>query len=112
MANWRKFIDRNYLYAEDLDGHDTIVTIEKVDGGVVKGASGETKKPIATLKGVAKKLALNSTNCKTIASIAGSEDVDDWVGVRVTLYPTVTEYAGQQTSCIRIRPTAPKAEGK
>lgn len=112
MAHWRKHIHRDYLYAEDLDGHDMIVTIDKVDGGVIKGASGETKKPIATLKGVAKKLALNATNCKTIASIAGSEDVDDWSGVRITLYPAMTEYAGQPTSCIRIRPTAPKADAK
>lgn len=109
MAHWRKFVHRDFLYAEDLDGKDVIVTIEKIEGGTVKGEGGkETKKPIATLKGVEKKLALNVTNCKTIESIAGSENVEDWAGVRVTLYPTMTEYGGRPTSCIRIRPTAPK----
>lgn len=109
MAHWKKFMDKELLGAHDLDGRDITVTIESVSGGEVTGnGNKKNKKPIATLRGTPKKLALNATNCKVIEQLAGTPDVEKWRGVRVTLWPTTTQFGGQTVDCIRIRPYPPK----
>ncbi len=66
----------------------------------------KSKKPVAYFRGKDRGLALNSTNCKTIAKMYGN-DTDKWAGKLVTLYPTTTNAFGQTVECIRIRPSAP-----
>ena len=111
MAHWKKLMDpKEFLFAHDLDGRDVTVTIEKVVGGKLKGENGkESKKPIAHIKGTPKKLALNVTNCKTIEQLSGTGDADKWRDIRVTLFPTTTDFGGKTVDCIRIRPSHPKA---
>jgi hypothetical protein len=104
-------MDRDYLYAFDLEGKDRTLTIERVIGGELTANGGKkSKKPLLYFRESksGKPLALNSTNAKTIASIYGSNDTDDWIGKRVTLYPTVTQFGSEQVECIRIRPTKPQ----
>lgn len=114
MGHWKKLMDeKELLYAYDLDGKDVTLEIEKVTGGELVGEQGrKTKKPIASFKGTAKKLALNTTNCKQIVSLYGSNEVNDWVGKRVTLFPTTTEFGGKVMDCIRIRPMIPAPAAK
>lgn len=111
MTNWRTFVDKDFLADFDLQGKDITVTIEKVTGGEITGEGGKkNRKPVASLVGKKKKLALNSTNCKVIESLYG-KDVEDWAGKRITIYPTVTQFGGREVGCIRIRPKVP-AEAK
>ena len=115
MAHWKKLMDpKEFLFAHDLDGRDVTVTIEKVVGGKLKGENGkESKKPVAHIKGTPKKLALNVTNCKTIEQLFGTGDADKWRDLRVTLFPTTTDFGGKTVDCIRIRPSHPKpSDGK
>lgn len=97
----------DFLKASDLN--DTPVTV------TIKGIKIETvgrdkdEKPILYFQGKEKGLVLNKTNGKTVAKIAGSEETDDWTGVKIILYPTETEFAGEMVDCIRIR--APKPQG-
>lgn len=114
MPDVRTMFDKAYLYAFDLQGRDVTVTIEKVTGGTLTGTGGQkAKKPVLFFKGAKKGLALNITNAKTIAAMyGGSFKSEDWIGKRITLYPTTTQFGGQTVECIRVRPQAPGAKVK
>jgi hypothetical protein len=106
------FDDKDYLFAFDLQGRDVTVTIERVEAGVIMGEAGrKSKKPMVTFRGAKKKLALNKTNGKTIAQLYGT-DTAGWVGKAVTIYPTTTTFGNETVECIRVRPIAPKSNGK
>ncbi len=105
-------VDRDFIFAFDLDGKDVVVTISKVVAGELTGVGGrKSKKPVVYFEGGTKGLALNSTNCKTIASMYGNY-VEKWIGQKITLWPTVTQMGGETMECIRIRPTIPNGKGK
>lgn len=114
MPDVRTMFDKAYLYAYDLQGRDVTVTIDRVVGGTLTGTGGKSnKKPIVFFKGAKKGLALNITNAKTIAAMYGNSfKTEDWIGKRVTLYPSRTSFGGTEMDCIRIRPTIPKATTK
>jgi hypothetical protein len=96
------------LGAWDLP-RDVTVTIAGVKAGQLVGEKGRTaKKPIITFAGKQKALAANKTNCRTIAAMYGT-DTRQWVGKRITLYATTTEFGGKQMDCIRVRPQVPAA---
>ena len=42
-----------------------------------------------------KPMILNRTNCKTIAKLHGSPEVEDWVGKKIQIYATTTKVAGE-----------------
>lgn len=109
----RSLFDKAYLYAYDLQGRDFTMTIAKVTGGTLVGTGGKSnKKPIVFFQGAKKGLALNITNARTIAAMYGGFDSDKWIGKRVTLYPTTTQFGSQTVECIRIRPAIPGAKVK
>ena len=102
-------MDRDYMFAFDLKGQDCTVTIERVTAGELTAVGGrKSKKPLCYFKeGREKKpLAMNSTNCKAIAAMYGN-DTDQWVGKRITIYPTTTQMTGETVECIRVRPQVP-----
>ena len=107
MTDWRSMMDKEYLFAFDLQGRDVTVTIDRVKAGELVGEKGrKTKKPVVWFVGKEKPLAINMTNGRTIASMYGN-NVEDWIGKRITIYPTQTEFGGKTCDCIRIRPTVP-----
>ena len=100
-------MDRDFIYAFDLQGRDVTVTIENVTAGELTSAGGrKAKKPLCYFQGKQKPLAMNSTNCKVVAAMYGN-DCAAWTGKRVTLYPTTTQMGGDTVDCIRIRPVVP-----
>lgn len=112
MPDVRSLFDKEFLYAYDLQGRDVTVKIVRVVGGKVTGKGGKAaKKPVVYFEGKEKGLALNITNVRTIKSLYGSFQSEDWIGKWVTLYTTTTEMGGETVECIRIRPTIPPARG-
>ena len=108
----RSFFEKEFLYAYDLQGRDITLTISRVVQGKLTGTGGKTtKKPVAYFQGKEKGLALNITNVRTIGGMYGFK-VADWVGKRITIYPTTTQFGAQTCDCIRIRPTVPGAKVK
>lgn len=108
--HWKSMMDRNYIYAFDLEGRDVTVAIERVEQGELTALGGrKSKKPVVFFAGSSsgKGLALNATNCKTIATLYGNY-VDKWIGKLVTLYPTTTTMGSETVECIRIRPIIPR----
>jgi hypothetical protein len=107
MTDYRTMYDKEHLGAWDLMGRDVTVTIEDVKPGQLVGQGGKkAKKPILRFMGKEKTLACCVTNGRTIAGMYGN-DVRAWVGKRITLYPTTTQFGGNEVECIRIRPTVP-----
>lgn len=106
--DYRMAFDNDWLKAPFLEGKEHVVKIDKVEAGEIKNASGKPKKqPVLHFEGRKLPLALNKTNAKTVARLYGNE-MDEWVGKKITIYPTTTEMAGEVVDCIRIRPVAPK----
>lgn len=112
MPDFRTMFDKDYLYAFMLNGREVTVEIARVQGGQIKGDGGKSsKKPICHFKGKDKPLALNVTNCKTIAAMYGN-NTDNWIGKRITIYPTTTDFGGKTVDCIRVRQGIPQGNGK
>jgi hypothetical protein len=106
----------NYLKAEDLQGKAVRVRIESVTVEKL----GEDTKPVLHFRGKDKTLALNKTNANIIAEVLGTDEMDDWEGRDIVLYPTKTEFQGKRVPCIRVEdkplptqriaPAAPRTE--
>lgn len=115
MAHYKTMFEAtDMLFAHDLGGREVTVEIAKVYAGELMGEKGrKTRKPFLVFAGKSgeKKLALNKTNGKTVAKLYGT-DTDKWIGKRVTLYPTTTDFGGETVDCIRIKPTVPKSSAQ
>lgn len=111
MSDYRGMFDRDYIGAWDLQGRDVTVTIASVKAGELVGEKGrKAKKPIIRFERTEKAFAANKTNCKIIATMYGN-DTRKWVGRRITMFATTTEFSGATVECIRVRPQVP-AEAK
>ena len=106
MGNWRDSIPSKWLKASDLDGKPHLVTIKRF--GVEKIAE-DKKGPVVWFKEEEKGLGLNVTNGKTIEKICGSGDPEKWLGKRIVIFPTETEFKGETVDCIRVRAPKPGA---
>lgn len=100
----------SYIKAEDLQGRNARVSIERVDLEEIKAQDGsKERKLVAHFVGRDKGLVLNRTNADALSHIFGTEDYDEWVGV-VVLYPDTTSFGGKQVPCVRIKANAPAAQ--
>lgn len=107
MSDYRGMFDRDYIGAWDLKGRDVTVTIASVKAGELVGEKGrKTKKPIIRFERTDKGFATNKTNCKIIAGLYGN-DTRKWVGRKITIFATTTEFGGVTVECIRVRPQVP-----
>ena len=99
----------SYLEAEELpEGKDIEVTIEayRLGNANDKGKDGKpiTDKAFIRLKNVKKELVLNATNAKTIRRVLGQNEMDDWIGKKITIYRTTCNAFGDANKpCIRVK---------
>jgi len=105
----------NSLKAADLEGSEWEVTIASY---VVKefdqqdektGEQYKVKKPIFSFHETEKTLVCNKTNRDAIAYAYGDE-MDDWIGKVIHLYPTMVPFGAKKVEAIRVR--AVKAAAK
>lgn len=108
MTHWRNAKPSPHLAACDLDGKDMEFTITCVVQQEVEGEAG--RKDVCNVASLSyagkpckKTLVLNATNCKVIAKQVGTHQIEAWVNVPVTLYPTTTKLKREIVDCIRIR---------
>ena len=112
-GNMQHMSDR-YVVADDLQGKDFTVAIARVENAELPSDGGRKGgvRPHVWFTGAEKPLALNTTNTKTIIALYGKR-VADWIGKRITLYPTQTQMYSKDTKrmekldCIRVRAVAP-----
>lgn len=96
-----------YLTKHDVDP-PILVTIKSYKKmNVAADGNDPDLKYVFYFNEVEKPLVLNVTNGNIIASIAGSDDFDHWLGVKIVLLndPTIS-FGGKMTGGIRVR--APK----
>jgi len=88
-----------HIEAAELTG-DTVVTIKAVRFADV----GEAKvtKGVVDFEEFPRGMVLNRTNLKRIISHHGN-DTEGWIGKKITLYPSETDFAGKTVPCIRVR---------
>ncbi len=105
MARLSEVYGGNYLNAEDLkDRGDVTVTIESVTVAELDDeGKGKKKKAVLHFQGKAKTLALNVTNANMVKEMLGSDETDDWVGHKVTLFTTKVDFQGKRVLAIRIK---------
>lgn len=87
-----------YLRAADLNGHEPVVTIDRV----AMETLGDDRKPVVYFKGKDKGVVLNKTNFNAIEDISGEEDTDNWGGTKVKLVVVKVEFQGKRVPAIRI----------
>jgi hypothetical protein len=100
-----------YLKAADLRGKDVTVTIRDIDprGELQMRNGAKEHKPIVTFNGTEKLWVMNKTNAQSIAKVYGPE-IMQWIGKRVTLYPTRVQCGRNEVDAIRVRERAPNAK--
>lgn len=102
MASYKTKYTSKFLRVDDLAGRRRRVTIQQVvEETVGQGADAENKWVVSFVDPV-KSLVLNRINADTIAEVAGTDEVDDWRGTVITLYPSKTEFQGRRVPCIRV----------
>ena len=90
----------NYLKAEDIKDRDVTVLIDRV---TIAELDEGKKKAVLHFKGKDKTLALNVTNANMLQEILGSDDTDDWIGNKITLFTTKVDFQGKRVLAIRIK---------
>ena len=103
-THYRKLCPTNFLGAHDLDGRDINVTIAKVHNEELMNIESHQKetKTVIEFEKASKPWVANITNLKAIAKIHG-DYVEDWVGKKITLFPTKTKSFGDIVDCVRVR---------
>ena len=100
MTSVTDLFPSRYVSAGDLPAGGTDVIIESFGQEEV----GDTKdlRPILFFAGKPKGMVLNKTNANRIAEKYG-EQIEEWMGKPVTLYPSETDFQGKTVPCVRVR---------
>lgn len=88
-----------YIKAADLQGRDVTLIIKEVKLEDL----GDDTKPVVYFNKTDRGLVLNRTNATTIANNLGTDEMDQWAGKAITMFPTQTDFQGRQVEAIRIR---------
>lgn len=114
MPHFRSMFHSDYVGSWELPkGKDIVVTITRVEAGELNRPGSRDKKlaPILHFDGKKKGMVLNKTNALTIETIYGPE-TDDWIGKRIAIYCTTTQFGRQTVDCIRVRDRVPSSSAK
>jgi hypothetical protein len=111
-THWKKVFNKDYLGAHDLDeGKDLVATIDHIEIREVPDSNGKKSKcNVAIFTTKIKPMVLNVTNCKVIKKFAGSNYIEDWKNVPVTIYSKQVQAFGEEVEALRIREKQPNLE--
>ena len=103
----------NFLRVDDLQNRRVKLPIERVAMEKVGGDD----KPVVYFRGKDRGLVLNKTNAAMIEEITGKDEMDDWAGTEIVLYPARVDFQGKRVPAIRVdyvtdNKPAPVAEEK
>lgn len=89
-----------HLEAADLGDGDLVVTIKGIDFAEV-GEEKQTK-GVVLFDEFTRGMVLNRTNLKRIIALHGNE-TDSWIGQKIYVYASETDFGGKTVDCIRVR---------
>ena len=115
VGNMDDIYGGSWLKAEEMpQNFRAVVTVENVTVETLddRDGGGKQRKLALHFQGKEKALLLNVTNANMMAEIVGSRDYDYWVGHRITLYRTITDFSGKRVPALRIdkAPGAPQPQ--
>ena len=92
-----------YLKAADLKNRNVTVVISKVEKEDILGQGNDKdRKVVLSFEGRDKVFVQNKTNASILAKSYG-DDMGNWIGKKVELMCTQTQFNGQLVACIRVR---------
>lgn len=101
-----KHLDRRFLSSLDFTGCGTVeMTIDRVEKvGTLEYATGktDTNALLIYFAETPKPLKLNVTNIRSIISVAGSNKVKDWKGLKVGICTEEGMFFGKMQHAVRI----------
>lgn len=100
--NINNLFPSKYLKAADLP-EDEAVSFKIAKIKLEEIGKDKDTKPVIYFEGEEKGLVANKTNCRIIASIIGSDEIDDWIGQTIRLYRTEVEFQGDSVEAIRVK---------
>lgn len=96
-----------YVKAADLNGKPVTLTIKKlVMEEMLNHGNEKEVKPVLYFEKATKGFVLNRTNGFIIGALY-SVETDNWVGKRITIYPTKVRAFGSMQDAIRVREEIP-----
>jgi len=103
MTNYRTFYNKQFLAGEDLnEGEQLDVTIATAWKEEVQSTQGLDEKLVLSFEEIDKKYIPGIKMAKVIGSIAGSKDVENWIGVKISLHTVMEKNFGEVIPVIRI----------
>lgn len=98
-----------WLKGDDLEeGERTIVTIKSAEEQTFQDGK---KQPVLEFLELDQKLSLNKTRVKKCVELLGT-DTEEWIGKRISLYPTPTQYNGKDFMSVAIAAPPKGKQGK
>jgi hypothetical protein len=93
-----------YIKADDIPEEGSLI-LTIADFSVEEIGPNKDEKCLLEFNETEKRLVLNVTNGKALASLYG-KDANGWIGKRVRLVQAVVDFAGKSTMGVRISPKA------
>jgi hypothetical protein len=97
--NANEFFQGRYFKVGDLEGGERTLEIS----GVERAEFGDDIKPALLFKDEKKALVLNKTNMEMVVELAGTPSMDNWSGIRISLFPDTVRFNGAKVPCIRVK---------
>ena len=100
-----KMFPSRYIKGQDLQGRAMNVTITRIQPEKMRPnpQGPELDKFVLYVEEGKKGIVLSKTLASQIAQILGSDESDDWIGKKVTLFPAPMNIAGVHRVAIRAR---------
>jgi hypothetical protein len=93
-----------YLTASDLNGEPAVLEIQRAPLETLGNGDRQKSKIVLYFKNAGKALPLNMTNYDSVADCAGTDETNNWPGVRIEVYPDTCKVEGEKiVACLRIR---------
>lgn len=109
---WDEMFPSRFLHARELRGKDVTLPISAADREVLANDKGkEIVKGIVSFKGTTKQWPLPKV-CGTALLKMFGPNPQDWVGKRVTIYPTTAHFGKEIVDAIRVRGSPDMAEAE
>lgn len=113
--HWKNLSNYDYLGAYSLEGvKEVILTIKSIRQEMVTADNGKKEQCIVVSfeetqvgKVIVKPMVMNKTNCKTIESIYGTGEVENWIGKQIIVYATETRFGRDMVPCLRVKNEKP-----
>lgn len=101
-GHFKKHFDYRFLASDELT-QDVVVKIKSITKD--QAFNGREKEDVVVIhfEGKKKGIIINKTNAKRITKIAGSPNMEDWIGVEITLTNERVSAYGATMDAIRVK---------